>query len=317
MEVLFTLDDEVVDRIFDLQLLDITALENLTADQVYGAAEAAILAATREGHPSTQHRTPQGDRDSPSAQHTPTQNRPLARGRPSTTQDSYATHGRHPTLDPYATAQAQGPATEHRPPGSGRQEPGVPKDDVIGPAEKKNILADSEAEDEPDTECEGEPCIACRGGSGPKRQLSCGCHYCAACLRRCIRAGLRNEEDWPPRCHERLTADDIRWVNRPALLHLWTREAREWDTPALERVYCSRPECAEFIPDVLETGEARCDTCGNGTCPSCRKRWHPGVPCQEVDENEALMDMMDERGFASCDGCKRIVELRDGCNHIT
>lgn len=281
MEFLTTLNYEVVELIFEYSLLDLGALEHVTQDEVYAAAELAVQMSTRPESPPAGDRPPANDRPE---------------GRSNSPRES---PGHHPDVSPPPLLEADG-ATGG----------------VIGPEERREILAD-EVEEDADEEGDGELCAACGGESGEKRQLPCGCHYCAACLRRCIRVGLRNEESWPPRCHFRLSAADVAWTDRPDLLRLWGQRAAEWDSPPADRVYCSRPACAAFIPGRRPDGEARCGACGEGTCPGCRTRWHPGVPCEEAAEDEGLMEMMDRYRYTWCDNCRRILEFIGGCNHIT
>ena len=278
MEQLQTFDDDIVNLILSYSLLDLSAPERLTADEVYAAAELAVQISTLEGA---------------------------------------GLAARRPLPGATAPAPARNPPARETQAPARRQEAAATRGGVIGADERREILVDSD-DSETETEAEGEVCIACAGGAGEKRRLACECNYCAPCLRRCIRTGLRNEESWPPRCHERLTEQDIRWTRRPGLLRLWSQLAVEWDSPAPARVYCSRSECAASIPRAGgEAGEVRCGACGEGTCGGCRRPWHPGLPCAEEEEEEELMDMMDEYGYASCNNCRRIVDLRDGCNHMT
>ena len=291
MEQLQQLDDEIVDRIIESSLLDLSDPDKLSAVEVHAAAGLAVQMMTRRRSPPAPDPVSEGRspciRYQPPAQDIPPSGHDLHR------------QGQGVSS---ITTQLRGIATHAR---------------VIRADQRKEILADSEASDDPDTGNEGEPCIACGGGSGEKRQLSCGCYYCGPCLRRCIRTGLRNEGNFPPSCcNQRLTEDDIRWTDRPDLLQLYEQAAREWDSPVAERVYCARPECRAFIAE-RQGDEARCGECGERTCVGCRQRTHPGLPCREDEEEERLMDMMDEYGWASCNRCRRIVELQYGCNHIT
>ena len=284
MEQLQSFDDKIVNLILQYSLLDLSAPERVTADEVYAAAELALQISTRDGARAPARRPSTGAPVPSSARNPPTRN-PRER-------------------------ETQAPA--------GRQ--AMPtQSGVISADERREILLDSDDSDaETEANTKDKPCIACAGGSGEKRRLSCGCTYCSPCLRRCIRSGLRNEESWPPECHERLTEEDIRWTRRPDLLRLWRQMAMEWDSPASGRLYCSRPACAAFIPRAEgQAGEVRCGACGEGTCGGCRRPWHLGLPCGEEEEEEELMDMMDHYGYASCNNCRRIIELRDGCNHIT
>lgn len=281
MEHLQTLDDDIVNQILALSLLDLSAPETLSTDDVYAAAELAVQTLTRDGFPPARASPP-----------------PVAQDR--------SPPPRNRTLTPPADARDRG-----------ARERGT-----IGWEERREILADSDAPDENGEEGDGEACVACADVAGhPRRRLGCGCHYCAPCLRRCIRTGLRDEESWPPRCHERLAEEDVWWAGGTQVLRLWRQVAGEWDSPVAERIYCARPACAAFIPpgERAAGGEARCGVCGEGTCGRCRGLWHPGVPCDEEDEDEdeGLMNMMDQYGYAACDNCRRIVEILEGCNHIT
>lgn len=296
MEILSTLGDEVVGLILGFDLLDLSRSERLSQEEVLRAVDLSFqMREANEAASSSAQSNPSA------ADRSPTQDRPLPADRSPGKRPSRHSDRR---VSPKTKEQADEP------------EKITKKDDLIGPDERNELLAESEGEDDADAENEGEPCIACTGGTGEKRQLGCGCFYCAPCLRQCIRTGLRNEQNFPPRCHHRLTEDDIRWVNRPGLLRLYRQQAIEWDSDAVERVYCSRPQCSAFIPDRREGGEARCGACGAGTCASCRKRWHPGQACDEERENEELMDLMDRHGYGNCP-CGRPVESRGGCSHMT
>lgn len=297
MEILSSLGDEVVGLMLRFDLLDLSRPEGLSREEVLRAADLAFqMRAANEAASSS------GQDNPPAADRSPAPARPLHAGRSPGERNR---HHRDPRVRPRTDGQAGGSKKNTK------------KGDLIGPDERNKILAESEVEDSSGPENEGEPCMVCDGGTGEKRKLACGCFYCAACLRSCIRTGLRNELNFPPRCHQRLTEDDIRWVNRPDLLRLYRQQVIEWDSPAAERVYCSRPVCAAFIPDRREGGEARCGACGAGTCASCRKPWHPGLPCEEDKEDEELMEMMDKYDNGYCTACGTIVESLGGCNHMT
>lgn len=298
---LSALDDEVVALILEFDLLDLSRAERLSEDEVLRAVDLSLeMRAAKEAGSSSGQGSP------PTAARFPAQDQPLPADR------SPGERNRGLGL----WARLVGSKTENQ---AGGSKTPTEKGDLISLEERNKLLAESEDEDDADGEDGGEPCAICAEGAGEKRRLACRCLYCAPCLRRCIRAGLRNEMNFPPRCHQRLTEEDIGWVKRPDLLRLYKQMATEWDTPAEERVYCSKPECSAFIRDKRkrEGGEARCGVCGAGTCASCRRRWHPGLPCDERRENEDLMDMMDEHGYGHCTRCGTIVDSLGGCNHMT
>ncbi|KAF6820765.1 IBR domain-containing protein [Colletotrichum sojae] len=185
--------------------------------------------------------------------------------------------------------------------------------------ERNRILTDTPEGVNDEEDEDGPDCIVCSGGSQPKRQLPCGCWFCTRCLRSCIRAGLR-PGGWPPHCCQPLERDTITWVRRPGLSRLYRQVREENETPAEQRVYCPRPQCAVFIPSTgphVHRDLMRCRACGEGACRRCRAPIHPGRPCRPEQEDEMLMDIMDQNNLSSCPFCRRVVELWDGCNHIT
>ena len=165
-------------------------------------------------------------------------------------------------------------------------------------------------------------CIICMESGMPMLQLPCGCWYCAPCLRQCLRTGLTNEGSWPPRCHQPLTEDAVRWAvgnshSHARLFDVWRESGLEWGVLPRHRTYCHSRDCGSFIPPNTQDPE-RCLVCGRRTCRQCKRQSHPGTACvEEHGENEQVMDMMDDNGFAGCDQCGRVVELADGCNHMT
>ncbi|KZL83227.1 ibr domain-containing protein [Colletotrichum incanum] len=176
---------------------------------------------------------------------------------------------------------------------------------------RSNSVTTSEADD--DNEDKGPECVVCTSGRQPKNRLPCGCWMCPRCLRACIRAGLR-AGGWPPRCCEPLHQEHIEQAGRerPGLLRLYRQIREENETDGEERVYCSRPACAAFIPSRgphVRGDDMECPACREGMCRRCRQTIHPGRPCREEDEDEMLMDAMDENNFSPCPRCRRIIDL--------
>ena len=69
----------------------------------------------------------------------------------------------------------------------------------------------------------------------------------------------------------------------------------------------------------VETRISRCDSCGTEQCFSCKKDVHAGQPCAAGSAEDCKEWLCDgsEALRAPCHGCRSIVELHDGCNHIT
>ncbi|WQF87236.1 Putative IBR domain, E3 ubiquitin ligase RBR family, TRIAD supradomain-containing protein [Colletotrichum destructivum] len=224
--------------------------------------------------------------------------------------------------------QQSGISGRRRPPPNLDEIPGDPiPRQYITWEERNRLLADSRpnsaatSESDEANENNEQNCIVCSGGRQPKSRLPCGCWMCPPCLRACIRVGLR-AGGWPPRCCEPLHQDQIESADRerPGLLSLYRQIREENETVGGERMYCSTPACAAFIPPRgahVRDDEMECPACGEGTCRRCRQHTHPGRPCRQEDEDEMLMDTMDEQNLSPCPRCRRIIELAEGCYHIT
>lgn len=157
--------------------------------------------------------------------------------------------------------------------------------------------------------------------------LNCGHSWCKSCARENIRVGLGDAESWPPKCCEPFSEQVIGWARDQHWVQLWRQMGEEQGTPGGQRVYCSRPDCAEFIPNrpgrwLMANGERieeadQCLACGDKTCRKCRHPAHPGKKCHLDQEDEELMDLMDRERMAACPECNRVIQLKEGCNHIT
>jgi hypothetical protein len=149
--------------------------------------------------------------------------------------------------------------------------------------------------------------------------IPCGCPYCLSCLRELLREGMQSEQTFPPRCCHPLHEATVRLVNQPELVHLFRMLEVEFSSPGMDRLYCYDGSCATFIPRPTNEG---CPACGRRTCAECGMKAHPGQGCGAgpqggEEETEDVWAIMDEHGVVNCPGCGRMVDLIDGCNHIT
>jgi len=117
-----------------------------------------------------------------------------------------------------------------------------------------------------------------------------------------------------------------------------------------ERVYCPGTGCGAFVGGV-ERNQQRtvmeCARCGEGVCSSCQREAHAPAPpaassistfsspstsrsssrsldrnqsqCQPtIDRGErAFLETSRERGWQRCFQCRRVVDVEEGCNHVT
>ncbi|KAH6900610.1 hypothetical protein B0T10DRAFT_32449 [Thelonectria olida] len=160
-------------------------------------------------------------------------------------------------------------------------------------------------------------CIICTEAA--HLTIPCDCAYCFPCLRELLRGGLQSEQTFPPRCCQPIEEATVHLARQPGLVHLFRMCEVEFSSPAMDRLYCYDGQCATFIPRPIEEG---CPACGRHTCAHCGRKAHPGHPCgagpqEGEEETEDVWAVMDENGVINCPGCGRMLDLIDGCNHIT
>jgi len=145
---------------------------------------------------------------------------------------------------------------------------------------------------------------------------SCGHVYCTTCLIKMFEDSLKDESVYPPRCCQQNLP--LGCVSKVLGLH-FTREfkTREIEVATLNRTYCHVATCSTFILpcDISANGSGLCGTCYERTCTRCKQAAHEGH-CAEPSR-PAVFALAEAQGWQSCSRCHAIVELRNGCNHIT
>ncbi|KAI5841579.1 hypothetical protein DFP73DRAFT_556271 [Morchella snyderi] len=150
-----------------------------------------------------------------------------------------------------------------------------------------------------------------------------GCRhsYCVPCMHRLFTESARSEDLFPPRCCRQPVP--IVWAN----LILSTEEQdvfykrkEEWKTPGHARLYCARPACAAFIPPLrvfAAAGYGACEKCPARTCVHCKGAFHGNEACPRDKETQDVLSLAQTEGWRKCYSCNMMVELDQGCNHIT
>jgi hypothetical protein len=145
----------------------------------------------------------------------------------------------------------------------------------------------------------------------------CGHEFCLDCTRQMFLGAIQDEELYPPRCCGNVVPPSVamRVLNYQELRDFSVR-ALEW--AAKDRVYCADPTCSKFIPPFSIKGE-------HGTCPGCKQQTH--LPCRSLAHTEVdcpkdetlpvVLEIGEAEGWKRCPHCRTMVELQQGCNHIT
>ncbi len=167
----------------------------------------------------------------------------------------------------------------------------------------------------------------------------CGHAYCLGCLKELFKISMQDETLMPPRC--------CRQEIPIALAKLTSKETQAFDAKRLEysttdRLYCSQPTCSTFIPPTfIVNSVGTCPKyvckklqkvisinigidylytrlgCGVTTCSICKAASHDNLDCPKDEATAAVLAAAREAGWTRCYRCRAVVELAQGCYHMT
>ncbi|KAI3397162.1 hypothetical protein diail_11136 [Diaporthe ilicicola] len=150
-------------------------------------------------------------------------------------------------------------------------------------------------------------------------KFPCSHEYCRACLETMLTGPLTDEGLWPPRCCQQRVdpeQDQIRILVDARLMGQYLARKLEMETP--NRTYCHVSDCSKFIPPKgIHHDIGTCPKCEAKTCCTCKAAAHEGEDCPKDEAGKQLLDLAKKQGWRQCFACKRVVELKEGCNHMT
>ncbi|KAI1767313.1 hypothetical protein GGR53DRAFT_483036 [Hypoxylon sp. FL1150] len=146
---------------------------------------------------------------------------------------------------------------------------------------------------------------------------------CKPCLRRSFKLSVKDPSQMPPRC---CTSDCIPLKHVEDLFDVnfkkqWNRKFHEFSTRNC--VYCPGKRCGRWIrPDQIQRHRngrkvGKCGSCHTRVCCDCNNKWHGSAPCPADEETNQILQQAKEEGWQRCYNCKNMVELKEGCNHMT
>ncbi|KAK5125736.1 hypothetical protein LTR85_012010 [Meristemomyces frigidus] len=169
-------------------------------------------------------------------------------------------------------------------------------------------------------------CLTCGSDDVPhanSAKLTCGHRMCHDCLRRIFEMSVKDPAHMPPRCctEEHINLKHVDKLFDLKFKNLWNRKYQEYSTS--NRIYCPAPKCGEWIkPSHIHKDShgrkyAHCPRCKTKVCTSCNNKMHKSSDCPKDPEIAQLVEQAKEKGWQRCFNCSSMVELKEGCNHMT
>jgi hypothetical protein len=119
----------------------------------------------------------------------------------------------------------------------------------------------------------------------------------------------------PACCARKIAVDEVQEFLKPELVELFRAKVVECETE--DRTYCSSLQCGTFIPPkTISSDVARCGKCKKTTCTICRYAAHKG-DCPMDYGLQQVKRLAEKMGWQRCHSCKSMVDIIDGCNHMT
>ncbi|KAF7504037.1 hypothetical protein GJ744_002866 [Endocarpon pusillum] len=167
-------------------------------------------------------------------------------------------------------------------------------------------------------------CLTC-GSDEPiikTAKLACTHRMCHGCLRRIFTMSVGDPAHMPPKC---CTSEHIplKYVDKlfdQKFKKTWNRKFHEYSTR--DRIYCPSRQCGEWIkPNHINVENGRkvgkCKRCGTRVCCVCNNKMHTSRECPKDPEANAFAEVAKKEGWQRCFNCSAMVELKEGCNHMT
>ncbi|KAF2176633.1 hypothetical protein K469DRAFT_399505 [Zopfia rhizophila CBS 207.26] len=170
-------------------------------------------------------------------------------------------------------------------------------------------------------------CLVCMNDDLPANKtakLGCGHRMCHSCLKRQFSLSVSDPQHMPPTCctSEHIPLKHVERLFDDKFKRLWNKKYQEYTTA--NRLYCPTKGCGEWIKPSkirmdLASGMryARCGRCSTKVCVLCNGRFHTRRECPRDEETNRLVQMAKDKGWQRCYNCKAMVELKEGCNHMT
>ncbi|PON35099.1 E3 ubiquitin ligase RBR family [Trema orientale] len=199
-------------------------------------------------------------------------------------------------------------------------------------------------EETSDGKTKRETCIICFEDTDVAQMFSIdGClhRYCFSCMKQHVEVTLHNGRlaKCPhDGCNSEVAIDSCVKFLPPNLVEVMGQRMKESAVPVAKKVYCPDPRCSALMSrdEVLEytktsfigaeqSGARKCMKCQKFFCIDCRVPWHYNMTCSVYrrsnfyphGDEQMLKSLASKRLWRQCAKCQNMVELLEGCYHIT
>lgn len=172
--------------------------------------------------------------------------------------------------------------------------------------------------------------------------MKCSHKFCSHCLRAYVDGKIQSCQvpiRCPqPRCKYYISTSECRSFLPFASFESLEKALAEADILHSDRIYCPFPNCSVLL-DPRECLSARassssqsdnscveCPCCQRFICVDCEVPWHSSMSCEEYqnlpeEERDAsditLHRLAQNKRWKRCQQCRRMIELTQGCYHMT
>lgn len=183
--------------------------------------------------------------------------------------------------------------------------------DIAGPSSKPKEPAHAARQE----------CAACMDQfqSAWMRRAPCSHTFCETCLTTLYTTALESINTFPPQCCGREIPLSLMSFHGSSRYEVLARRHRALTILKENEgaFYCSKPTCSGIIPgSSIHDHVAACPQCETKTCTKCKGSAHDGQ-CPEDPAMRQLQQLAGEQGWTRCVQCNRIVELAEGCIHMS
>jgi hypothetical protein len=172
-------------------------------------------------------------------------------------------------------------------------------------------------------------CPICLDKPSDPTGFPCKHAHCSACIAHYISSAIASKDiSFPLSCQYRTPEGEACHEGIPLqILRKHTSQSENdqlFETAFLSYVnshpdqfrYCPTANCPQIYRLPSPSG-IQCPSCSIRICTECNGRFHGGLTCDEVKNDEAFKEWMTrEVNVKPCPKCKSVIEKIDGCNNM-